>query len=139
MVDVKQVEDTDIIDQLIEQFEVDLGSKIFPAPGKTLFEYLQKMCNSNQETILCPRYSTVFDSRAAKAFKSSKIKRKVEEAREKGKEDLTTSNIPSNKLVFQKTPQHLINLPKINGSESSVVLHLTSGIPLRNTSLIMSM
>lgn len=53
MVDVKEVEDTDIIDQLREKFEADSGCKIFRGPSETLFEYLQKMCNLNQETLLC--------------------------------------------------------------------------------------
>lgn len=37
--DVKQVEDTNLIDQLGEQFEVDTGSKIYPSPEETVFEY----------------------------------------------------------------------------------------------------
>lgn len=60
VVDVKGVEDTYLIDQLTEQFEVDTGIKIYPGTRETLFKYLQKMCNSNQETLLCPMCSVVF-------------------------------------------------------------------------------
>lgn len=63
VIDVKEVKYTDIIDQLMEQFEVDTRSKIYPGPGETLSEYLQKMCNFNPQTMLCPWCSAVVDSK----------------------------------------------------------------------------
>lgn len=86
----------------MKQFEVDKGNKIFLGPSEALFKYLQKMCNSNQETMLCPKCSTVFDSKAAKAFESSEIKKKLEAGRGKGKEMQFLQMFLSSKLLLER-------------------------------------
>jgi len=56
------------IDLTIEKFEEEISSRIYPKAGNTLLEFLQKNCSSNQEVILWPRCSTVFDKADAKSL-----------------------------------------------------------------------
>ncbi|KAJ1406744.1 Retrovirus-related Pol polyprotein from transposon 17.6 [Sesbania bispinosa] len=74
MVDFEKVGLNDPTDGIIEQFEKEV-TPIYLKAGETLIDFLAEKKEKNQEVMLCPRCSTIFDKSAAKAFEESEKKK----------------------------------------------------------------
>ncbi|KAJ1432418.1 Retrovirus-related Pol polyprotein from transposon 17.6 [Sesbania bispinosa] len=60
MVDFEKVGLNDPTDGIIGQFEKEV-TPIYPKAGETLIDFLAEKKENNQEVMLCPRCSVVFD------------------------------------------------------------------------------
>ncbi|KAJ1412480.1 Retrovirus-related Pol polyprotein from transposon opus [Sesbania bispinosa] len=67
MVDFEKVGLNGPTDGIIEQFENEV-TPIYPKVGETLIDFLAEKKENNQEVMLCPRCSAIFDKSVAKAF-----------------------------------------------------------------------
>ncbi|KAJ1391636.1 hypothetical protein SESBI_36510 [Sesbania bispinosa] len=79
MVDFENTTLNDPTDRIIEQFKKEI-TPIYPKAGETLIDFLAEKKKNNQEVMLCPRCSAIFDKSAAKAFEESE-KRKFQNRR----------------------------------------------------------
>ncbi|KAJ1392275.1 hypothetical protein SESBI_35919 [Sesbania bispinosa] len=70
MVDFEKVGLHDPTNGIIEQFEKEV-TPIYHKAGETLIDFLAEKKKNNQQVMLCPRCSAIFDKSAAKSFEES--------------------------------------------------------------------
>ena len=55
---------------------------IFPPTGESLVKFMSKKQKAGKEVMLCPRYNTMFDRSAAKAFKALEFRKSFQKIQE---------------------------------------------------------
>ena len=69
------------VNQTLKEFKKEEES-IFPPTGESLVKFMSKKQKAGKEVMLCPRYNTMFDRSAAKAFKALEFRKSFQKIQE---------------------------------------------------------